>query len=159
MSGEGGASKPAPTDLALLVNFAVSDAIRLAPASTEYAVKVLMLAADLMRKRQPLPYELADYLAGAFEAAMAKKQDTEKVKSLALELNLSALNARPSAHDWVAMYQMMLANPGIDDAALVKLFISETGCSDSHARRKLGQAKKALGQSARADREEYGNKE
>lgn len=128
-------------DLGLYVNFPVSDAIRQAPSDPEAAARVLLLAASLMRERKTLPYELLDYLADAFESML--KPAPDRLRTLALELNLTARNKRPSKVHWLQAYKIMTANEGRTDREIIETIKRETGCSKSHATRILNKAKSA----------------
>ncbi len=131
-----------PDDLARYVNFPVNEAIRRAPADADQAAEVLLLAAKLMRDRQALPHQLADYLADAFEAAMAKPQET-RVSELSFELNLQSRQKRPSTFDWMDAYKIMQSNPSATNAELIKKVQRAAGCGDSLARRLLNSARAA----------------
>lgn len=76
-----------------------ADAIGRAPSDPGAATEVLRIAAGYLRRGEPLPANLADYLADAIEAAMAKPAE-HRLSALGLELNLTASNRRPAAH-WV----------------------------------------------------------
>lgn len=133
---------PESVDLGLFVNFPVADAIAAAPADPEAAARVLLLAARILRNRQPIPLHLADYLADAFEAAMAKPE-ADRVVELGVELNIGARNRRPSKFDWFEAYRILVANPMKSNAELVALIKKKGKCSESHARKILKQAVKA----------------
>lgn len=143
---------PEPEDLSLYVNFPVSEAIRLAPADAEQAAVVLRLAAALMRRRQSLPHELADYLAGAFESSMAKPQES-RVQELAHELHLKARNRRPAKAGWIDAYSVMQENPGMRQSDLARAIVGRFGVSMSTAKRLLEEARNAELESRRADAE------
>ena len=106
--------------LDVLVNFPISDAILAASADPEQAAKVLLLAARLMRDRQPLPYQLADYLANAFEKSIDQPIEL-RVQNLAFELNLKSRNKRPSKFGWLAAHQIMVASEGKSRSEIIKL--------------------------------------
>lgn len=114
------------------INFAVSDAISAAPADPEKAAKLLLLSAEWLRSGKPLPAQLVDYLAGAFEAAMAKPPDT-RIDALALELNLKALNRRPNPFGWLDALNVVQANNGKSNAELKKLIMKASGCGETYA--------------------------
>lgn len=137
-------SEPAREDdcLALYVNFPLSRAIRLAPADSEWAAIVLRLAAEQLRQRKPLPIELADYLADAFETSMSKAPGA-RAQQLALELHLKALNKRPSAVGWIDVYPIMEANSDIPHAQLVRVVQTRLKVAKSLATRLVKQARSA----------------
>lgn len=56
-------------------------------ANPDSAAQALLLAAEYIRSRDPLPDDLAEYLAGAIEAAMHKPKEM-RCGALLLELNL-----------------------------------------------------------------------
>lgn len=149
MSGEGGHDGER---LSLYVNFPVSTAIRLAPADAEQAARVLTLAAELLRKRERLPHDLADYLADAFEAAMAKPPE-HRVQHLALELHLRASNRRPTRVGWTDAYQVMQDNPGMSKAQLARAIVRKFSVSESTAKRLIDQARNAERESRRVNAE------
>ena len=144
-------------DLGLYVNFPISDVIGLAPADAEKAAEVLLLAAKLLRDRQPLPYELADYLADAFEASMNKTPEL-RVKHLAFELNLHAKNKRPSKIQWIDAYRIMVANGDLSRSKQINLISKKYHVSESHARRQLTIAEKAVIESERISHQEVNEK-
>lgn len=135
-------SAPDQPELGLFVNFPVSDAIHAAPADPEQAAKVLLLAAKLMRDRQSLPYQLADYLADAFEASMVKPVDL-RVPNLAFELNLHSRNKRPSKFGWLATHRILVANEGKHRREIINLIKMSGKVSRSHAERMLRRAERA----------------
>lgn len=63
------------------------------------AIEALAVVAQLLRDRKPIPPQLADWLADAFEVTAAKDQK-ERAHALAHELGLIARNRRPSAN-WI----------------------------------------------------------
>jgi len=128
--------------IGLLVNFPISDAIRAAPADAEQAARVLLLAAELMRKHEPLPYQLEEYLANAFEAALQKPLDN-RVRELAFELNLTSKNKRPSKFGWLEAHRIMLANEGKSRKEIIDSIKKAGKVSRSHALRILDKAEKA----------------
>lgn len=82
--------------MARLPNFdaRVVEALALAKSDPNAAAQALLLAAEYLRSGEPMPPDLVDHLAGGIEASMGKKEG-EREKALLLELNLTALNARP----------------------------------------------------------------
>lgn len=139
MSGESVQDQPG---LDVLVNFPISDAIHAAPADPEQAAKVLLLAARLMRDRRPMPYELADYLANAFEKSIDKPIEL-RVQNLAFELNLKSRNKRPSKFGWLAAHKIMVANEGKTRGEIIKLIQKLGKVSRAHANRMYDMAKRA----------------
>lgn len=69
-----------------------------AESDPDAARDALLIAAGYIRRGDALPGNLAEHLAGAIEAAMAKPEKL-RAKALTDELNLTANNARP-AGDW-----------------------------------------------------------
>lgn len=130
-------------DIGLYVNFPVSEAIARAPSDPDAAAQVLLLAEDILRTGKTMPLELARYLADAFGAAMRKPVDL-RAKELAFELNLRARNKRPSSLGWMDALRVIQDNPGASLTRLVYLVMKQGGCSESHARRILEKAKKAM---------------
>lgn len=70
------------------------DAARGAHTRDKTAADALTIAADYLRRREPLPPELADYLADAFELAAAKDEPHQGT-ALLRELGIDAENRRP----------------------------------------------------------------
>ena len=114
------------------INFAVSEAIYAAPANPDKAAEVLMLTARLLRSGEPIPAQLAQYLADAFEASMVKPLEI-RAKSLTLELNLTALNRRPNPFDWFAAFKLVALNEGKTEAELKALIMKQAGCGATYA--------------------------
>lgn len=80
-----------------------ADAVMLlsqAEADSDAAAKVLLLAAQYMRRGETLPEDVAQHLAGAFEAAMAKDAK-HRGRELLRELHLAARNRRPAKANWL----------------------------------------------------------
>lgn len=73
------------------------EAIRKAKFDADCAARVLVIAADYLRRREPLPDNLAKYLADAIDYSMDKPKK-DRANTLALKLNLIAKNRRPK--DW-----------------------------------------------------------
>lgn len=70
------------------------DAVRGAHTRDKTAGDALTIAADYLRRREPLPPELADYLADAFKFAAAKDEPHQGT-ALLRELGLEVENRRP----------------------------------------------------------------
>lgn len=130
-------------DIGLYVNFPVSEEIARAPSDPDAAARVLLLAEDILRTGKTMPLELARYLADAFGAAMRKPVDL-RATELAFELNLNARNKRPSSLGWMDALRIIQANPGAPFPRLVELVMKQGPCSESHARRILKKAIKAV---------------
>jgi hypothetical protein len=124
------------------INFAVSEAIHAAPANADRAAEVLLLSAKLLRSGKPLPAELVDYLAGAFEASMEKPENV-RVNALAMELNLKVPNRSPNPFDWLAAHKLIQANIGKSNAELKVLIMKASGCGETYASAVLKHAIKA----------------
>lgn len=72
---------------------AANDFLARAESDPDAARDVLLIAAGYIRRGEALPGNLAEHLAGAIEAAMAKPEK-HRAKALTDELNLTANNAR-----------------------------------------------------------------
>lgn len=81
----------------LNIDFAAFDAISSAPSDPEAAAAVLLIAVGYLRRGEPLPENLARYLADALESA-ALKPAPQRGRALALELHLEAGNRRPAGN-------------------------------------------------------------
>lgn len=77
-------------------DLAAFEAVAGADSEARTAPDAMRIAAGYLRRREPLPPILADYLADAFEVAAAKSEDRQ-AEALALELGLMALNRRRTA--------------------------------------------------------------
>lgn len=110
--------------------------INQAEADPEMAAECLLRAAKYLRSRSPMPSDLANYLADAFEAAMLKPVEM-RGRALALELHLTALNRRPVNvdPDWLGEYLDM------SETKAKKLIATEFGISQSTALRLLKMVK------------------
>lgn len=73
-----------------------ADYLGAAPHDPEAAASALLLAAEYLRAGEPVPDNLADWLAGALESA-ALKPAAARAGALARELHLTAGNRRPVA--------------------------------------------------------------
>ncbi len=140
-------------DLRHFYNFPIQDAIRRASSDVTKAEEVLTLAAQLMRAREVLPYDLLDYLAGAFEAVVAQP-DELKAKELTFRLNLTARNKRPSSVQWIDAYRIMQEHEGLPKAEIVKRVMKLHKVSRSHASIIYDQAQRAQVESDRVIRDE-----
>lgn len=76
-----------------------TDFLAQAESNPNAAKEALILAASYIRRREALPGNLADYLAGAIEKAM-KEPEMNRAKALTDNLYLTVNNRRPIA-DWV----------------------------------------------------------
>lgn len=84
--------------------------LKVAEGTPEAAAELLRVAARLLRERRALPGELADYLADAFESAMAKPKES-RLKELGRELKLTALNRRQKKFDpWAVDLALLMAH-------------------------------------------------
>lgn len=79
----------------------VTDYLAHAESDPEAARNALLIAAQYIRQGKVLPGNLANHLAGAIEAAMAKPQRSW-ARELSVELHLTSLNRRP-ADDWATI--------------------------------------------------------
>lgn len=71
------------------------EAISSAPSDPEAAAALLLQAVGYLRRGEPLPENLARYLADALESA-ALKPAPQRGAALAIELHLAAGNRRPA---------------------------------------------------------------
>jgi hypothetical protein len=112
--------------------------IREADADPEKAAKVLLEAARLLKSGESLPYELAIYLADAFELAMSKLPE-ERGIALARELNLAALNRRRKNIDpeWLLRPEYLR----LSETQAKKKIANEYGISESSALKAFKEAK------------------
>lgn len=107
-----------------------------AEANPDAAAEVLLLAAEYIRAGKPLPDDIAEHLAGAFEAAMCKPQKM-RGRALLRELHLTAGNRRPADVDWYALgqrFQELLAKGESENAAATQIGV-EFNIDDSTAKR------------------------
>ncbi len=84
--------------------------LRRVEADPDAAAKLLLLSAEYLRNRQPMPSMLADYIADAFESAAVKPRE-HRPKQLTDELRLTANNKRKANADWLDAYEVIKANP------------------------------------------------
>lgn len=105
-------------------------------ANPDAAAEVLLLAAEYMRAGKPLPDDIAEHLAGAFEAAMCKPQKM-RGKALLRELHLTAGNRRPADVDRYALGQRFdnLVAAGKSENAAASQVGVEYRVDDSTAKR------------------------
>lgn len=105
-------------------------------ANPETAAQVLLLAAEYMRAGKPLPDDLAEHIAGAFEAAMHKPLD-KRGKALLLELHITAPNCRPADVDWYDLGQSFqaLINAGKNKSEAALQISVDFNVSESTAKR------------------------
>lgn len=80
---------------------AATAALSLSESDPEAAKDALLIAAGYIRRGEVLPGNLADNLAGAIEAAMAKPPRL-RAKAFTDELRLTAKNRRP-ASNWISI--------------------------------------------------------
>src|SRR5262245_46064793 len=74
------------------------------------AAELLTHAAKYLRKREPMPHELADYIADAFTRAATKPADT-RAKRLTDWLNLTANNRRKANVPFAVAVEVVKRNP------------------------------------------------
>lgn len=84
-----------------LADDVATDFLARAESDPDAARDALLVAAGYIRRGEAFPGNLADHLAGAIEAAMAKPEK-HRAKALTDELNLTANNARLSG-DWMTI--------------------------------------------------------
>ena len=99
-----------------------TSALANAESDPEAAKDALLIAAGYIKRGVPLPGNLADHIAGAIEAAMAKPKE-RRAKALTDELSLSAVNRRPKA-DWAlvgADVERHISEEANEDKALLDM--------------------------------------
>lgn len=118
------------------IDFDAMDMLKRAEANPDAAAQVLLLAAQYIREGQVVPENIADHLAGAFEAAMQKPQ-SQRGKALLQELHITATNHRPADVDWYALGQKFdeLVNVGESQNAAASQVAVEFDISESTAKR------------------------
>jgi len=107
-----------------MLDIAAFDAVWRADIDPEQAAEALRIAAGYLRRREPLPDDLADWLADAFEST-ALKPAKNRAHTLAVELRLKALNRRPKAH-WFDVGAFM-------HRAMTRLDMSQTAAAQAAA--------------------------
>jgi len=121
-----------------------AEAVSKAHTEAKTAPESLRIAAAYLRRREPLPPILADYLADAFEIAALKPAESQ-AEALALELGLMALNRRPVAVPaWeVAMYVDDTDN-GVSERQRILSASRRFKIAETTARRLLNEGRKLL---------------
>lgn len=99
---------------------AAADAIAKAESDPQGATDALLILAHYLRAGQPVPHNLAAWVADAIEASMGKPHEV-RGGALLRELNLTAHGRRPAA-SWVDVGMFVAAREGskieaIHDAA------------------------------------------
>ena len=138
------------------IDFCVSvhDATRKAEHDPQGAADLLLLAAEYIRSGEPLPSQLADYLAGAIEASMGKPPEHRNAAFLA-ELRLTNGNRRAAA-DWfeVGMAFDALIDSGLSQNQAKAQIAAEMDVSESTAVRMYKQWINANEEASQIDRDE-----
>lgn len=118
------------------IDFDAMDLLDRAEANPKAAAEVLLLAARYMREGKVLPENIAEHLAGAFEASMHKPQ-AQRGRALLLELHLSASNHRPADVCWYELGQRFdeLLSSGASKNATASQVAVEFRISESTAKR------------------------
>lgn len=114
------------------------EALRRAKADPDAAAKALEIAAEYLRAREPLPHDLADWLADAFESAAAKPPEN-RADMLAMELLLRSLNRRPARADWIDVGQFVDDHPAESERQRLLAACTAFNISETTARRLLKQ--------------------
>jgi hypothetical protein len=104
------------------------DLVKMAPSDPNTAAKALLMAADLIRRGERLPVDLANFLADGIETAMRNParhdpHNAHRGRALVVALHLEANNRRPAKADGYTVhnYMMWLIDGGTDaDGAPVK---------------------------------------
>lgn len=97
--------------------------------------RLMLTAADYLRRGEALPAELAEFFAGAFEVAAHKQTEAERVKMLGRELGLVRERVgRPKKGD-VEGFELMLSNG--TRATIVQALMAALGVSPRTAARRL----------------------
>jgi len=103
--------------------------IKDAESSLDDAVKLLKEATKYLRAREPLPDNLADFLADAFDIACAKKKEECAVR-LVRELHLVNDNRRPLNHEKIGQrIQYLRFKNQINRITAVRMVAKEFGVS------------------------------
>lgn len=82
----------------------VFESLNRAKANPDAAAQVIVLAAEYIRAGKPLPKELAEHIAGAFENAMSAPRE-KRGQVLLRKLHLKPGNRRPKDLDWYEIGQ------------------------------------------------------
>lgn len=104
--------------------------IKDAESSLDDAVKLLKEATKYLRAREPLPDNLADFLADAFDIVCAKKKKEECAVRLVRELHLVNDNRRPLNHEKIGQrIQYLRFKNQINRITAVRMVAKEFGVS------------------------------
>ena len=76
------------------------EALITAPKSSDAAAKLLLIAARHIRNQEPLPVELAEFIADAIESSMTLQDDEERIRKFLLRLHLTSDHRRPEFTNW-----------------------------------------------------------
>jgi len=121
-----------------------AEAVGKAHTEAKTAPEALRIAAAYLRRREPLPPILADYLADAFEIAALKPAESQ-VEALALELGLMALNRRPVAVPaWEVAMHVDDTNNGTTERQRILSAVNRFDIAETTARRLLKEGRNVL---------------
>ena len=125
-------------------DLAAYDAVEGSDSEAKTAADALRIAADYLRRREPMPPVLADYLADAFEVA-TMKPEAYQVEALALELGLMALNRRrASVRPWVVALFVDDEASGNTERQRILAAMDRFGVAETTARRFLKEGRAIL---------------
>lgn len=117
--------------------------LRRVEADPDAASEVLALVVVYLRERKSLPGMLADYIADAFELAVAKPKEL-RAKQLTDELNLTANNKRKVAVTWLDAYEIIKQNEGKSINALSEKLGKTFNIGTETARIRIKEAMKYI---------------
>ncbi len=138
----------------------VFEAMQRAPSDPDEAAQLLTLAAEYLRKSKPMPHDLADFIAGAFEIAAAK-QPKERARCLGHELHLTAQNRRPVKAGYLEVGQAFerMMDEGNSQNQAKECVAADFEISESTALKLYRKYKLAIEEADRVVREEYSDLE
>jgi hypothetical protein len=84
------------------LNFSIEafEALTNAPKSSDAAAHLLLIAARYIRNQEPLPMELAEFIADAIESSMTIPDGEERIRKFLLGLHLTSDHRRPEFTNW-----------------------------------------------------------
>lgn len=110
----------------------------------EAGAKLLKVAATYLKQREPLPDDLADYLADAFLRA-TNEHGTERGKELAWCLGLTGSEGRPKKKvPPLEIARALDEEHGITEGALKRRIAKEHDVSESTARNRIKSVKRSV---------------
>jgi hypothetical protein len=133
-------------------DLAAFESVSKADSREQTAGDALRIAAGYLRRREPLPPVLADYLADAFEAA-AREPEENQIEVLALSLGLMALNRRRAAvRAWEVAQFVDDAGNGPTERQRILSAVEKFGIAETTARRLLKEGRAILAEVATINR-------